>query len=396
MSAPERWKKETSPGIVVVGAGVLGLAIATALAAKGANVTVVDKGAPVGGTSGTSFAWVNSNGKAPHAYHALNAEGLRRHAAWQRDLPPALQWFRRAGAFEWAGGGAFAELERRVKVLQAIGYAADIVEAEQARRANPGLRVPGDVVAAFSEEGYVEVARFAAWALLKLRDAGARLAFGQAVARIGPAAGGVSLWLENGEEIAADRLVLATGRWTRPTLHELGYDFAAPDPLASGVRVRSLLAYTAALPVQLQSLIFTDRLNLRPDGGGRLVLQSAELDAFLADESEIAANGAFAQEFRRRLGDLLPFLPHDAIRELRIGRRSLTDDRLPAIGWIDGSIYLAVTHSGVTLAPVIADIAAAEILAEEESDALADFRPRRLLNPAQAVAKRTSALHSAQ
>ncbi len=160
--------------------------------------------------------------------------------------------------------------------------------------------------------------------------------------------------------------------------------------------MRSILAYTSPLPVQLRSLVFSPQLNVRPDGGGRLVLQSIKLDDYLSGESDLSPSGVLAEEYRKRIGRLLPFLPPHAIQELRVGRRSLTADGLPAVGWLGEDIYVAATHSGVTLAPVLADIAADEILAGTEHVNMAGFRPRRLIDTTSTGKDGRIVLHSAQ
>jgi glycine/D-amino acid oxidase-like deaminating enzyme len=163
-------------------------------------------------------------------------------------------------------------------------------------------------------------------------------------------------------------------------LGKLGYAFDAPDPLDPTTHVRSILAYTRPLPVQVSTLLFTPELNIRPDGGGRLVLQSLELDSFLASESDLSPNGALARAYLARLASIVPFLPKDAIHELRIGRRSMTGDGLPAVGWLRNKVYLLATHSGVTLAPALAELAGEEILLNKTVSSLAPFRPTRLVS----------------
>lgn len=66
--------------IAVVGAGVIGLAVARALALQGAQVTIFDRDYMGAGTSSTTFAWVNANGKPPPAYQRLNALAMEDHA----------------------------------------------------------------------------------------------------------------------------------------------------------------------------------------------------------------------------------------------------------------------------------------------------------------------------
>jgi glycine/D-amino acid oxidase-like deaminating enzyme len=106
---------------------------------------------------------------------------------------------------------------------------------------------------------------------------------------------------------------------------------------------------------------------------------------------------AFLHEvIRSRIRLLLPFLPEKAIQELRIGRRSMTGDGLPAIGWLNENIYLVATHSGVTLAPAIADRAAVDILSGGEAAVAPAFRPHRLLGTVPAGAEPLRSPYSAQ
>lgn len=377
---PSETQKTGALHIAVVGAGILGLAVATRLAEQGARITLIDEHAPVSGTSSTSFAWVNSNGKQPRSYHDLNSAGLKEHLSWQAGLPVQFRWFHQTGAYEWVEEDESEALELRVQELGDIGYAASFEDASHARECNPGLRVPDGQIAWFAEEGYVDISRFAAWALLRLREAGATLRFRQRVLKTGREHGQLRLDLDGGERVFADRIVLAAGRWTRSLLADFGYDFAAPEALDPTPRVRSILAYTRPLPVQVGSLLFAPGLNVRPDGGGRLVLQSLQLDELLGSESDLSPMGAIAREFQRRLAHLLPCFTPDPIQELRIGRRSLTDDSLPAIGWLEDKIYLVATHSGVTLAPTLSRLAAEEIVLEQPQTGLEPFRPQRLMS----------------
>ena len=54
--------------VTVIGAGIVGSAIAYTLAKRGATVTVIDKGRPGGGATSHSFAWINATAKNPRRY----------------------------------------------------------------------------------------------------------------------------------------------------------------------------------------------------------------------------------------------------------------------------------------------------------------------------------------
>ena len=67
--------------VAIVGAGLLGSTVANELAGAGAGVTVLEAGRPAGGTSGSSFAWVNAQDKSLADYYELNAEGVAAYPA---------------------------------------------------------------------------------------------------------------------------------------------------------------------------------------------------------------------------------------------------------------------------------------------------------------------------
>ena len=65
--------------ITVIGAGMIGVSIAAEAAARGAEVTLIDKNSPGSGTSSLSYGWVNSNNKYPENYFELNRAGMASH-----------------------------------------------------------------------------------------------------------------------------------------------------------------------------------------------------------------------------------------------------------------------------------------------------------------------------
>ena len=62
-----------------------------------------------------------------------------------------------------------------------------------------------------------------------------------------------------------------------------------------------------------------------------------------------------------------------------VGYRPMPLDGFPVAGFSPKSpnVYLALTHSGVTLAPLMAQLATMEILDGAQVDLLSDYRPSR-------------------
>ena len=95
--------------IAIVGAGIIGAAIARACAADGHDVTIVDRVGVAAGATGHSFGWVNASFFADAAHFRLRNAGIE---AWRRLGLPALRW---QGCLWWEEEGA--AFDRQVDLL---------------------------------------------------------------------------------------------------------------------------------------------------------------------------------------------------------------------------------------------------------------------------------------
>src|ERR1035438_2628137 len=126
----------------VIGAGVLGAGVAARLAEAGIGVTLLEQAEPGRAATRSSFAWLNSNDKAPRAYHDLNHAGIRAWDELARDLGGGA-WHRPAGHLEWAVSAAGrGDLAARVRRLSDWGYPARLIGAPEAAGLEPSLRLP--------------------------------------------------------------------------------------------------------------------------------------------------------------------------------------------------------------------------------------------------------------
>ena len=124
--------------IIVIGAGVLGSAVARSLTQRGAEVIVLEAGRPGSGTSASTLAWVNSAKKKPEPYFRLNHAGIRVH---HELAGRAASWFSPTGHLEWAVTDEHqAELAARIDTLRVRDYPVRTVTRREAE--DPGTR-PG-------------------------------------------------------------------------------------------------------------------------------------------------------------------------------------------------------------------------------------------------------------
>ncbi|MFG1853678.1 NAD(P)/FAD-dependent oxidoreductase [Actinomadura geliboluensis] len=365
--------------IVIVGGGIIGAALADRLTrgAGAAEVTLVERDRPAAGTSGASFAWLNANDPGDPAYHSLRVAAL---GAWRR-LAGEFgdpDWFRIAGNTAWATDDPAKErLADRVARLAALGYPAAPITAGRLRELEPALRPPaaGAVIAHYPGEGHVHGPDAVAALAGRARSAGARLITGTAATRLnlrGDRVTGVRLG--TGDDLDADLTVCAAGRHSPALLATAGLALPLIDAAAPGSAAPGLTAVTGPAPGLLNGVVHSPGVDLRPAPGGGLVLEAADLD----DATDL---GTPAADLDRRAAELLDraraLIPALTARVEAVHRcvRPLPADGYPLVGPHLPGLYTAVTHSGMTLGPHLADLIAADLRGGEP--ALARYRPDR-------------------
>ena len=177
--------------------------------------------------------------------------------------------------------------------------------------------------------------------------------------------------------IHADRIVIAAGTGTGDlAAMALGSQTAA-RPVGSDP---GLLVDIAGAQAWLKHVVCfpegDDELHMRPNVGGGLLMGADAADRMLPDEE-----GA-----RRHLADRAQhwFVDVDAADVMthttaRVGHRPMPADGRSIVGRLPGcdNLFVAVTHSGITLAPVVGALLADEITGGPASPLLQEFRPDR-------------------
>ncbi|MEA9390266.1 FAD-binding oxidoreductase [Acerihabitans sp. TG2] len=370
--------------IAVIGAGILGLSVARSLVRKGANVTLFERSHIGAGTSTTTFAWINSNGKEPLSYHLLNSAAIDEHIKLQQESTSSVRWLIKSGTYEWASNDADQKrLDQRAKQLIALHYPAQKIEPKIMQTSIPEIRLDpraGDIWH-FPSECLLYPTLLLARLWTEARDYGARLEINSDVVDLNENSDGATLTLADGRRWQGDNVVMATGRWSQELMSVLGQKFAMIDANKADKIACGFLTYTQPQFVQLHANLITPGLNIRPEGGGRLLLQAPDLDSHANPSLPPPAEGFIGQEFLRRLRRRFENTDHAQIERIAIGQRSRPADGLPAIGYVTPfqHVYLMVTHSGMTLAPLLGRLCAEELMEQKRSPLLKDFSPERLL-----------------
>ena len=377
--------------IVVVGAGAIGTTLSYRLAQAGARVTTVERRFPGSGTTGNTFAYVNGTDKPPRAYHRLNVLSIRDHEDLADEI--AGDWLHVTGSLHWADArdvGRAGDLRNVMRRLLAWGMRVDEVDPGRAmRELEPDAWIdPETVETAYlvQRAGWLDPVAMAHGTMsAAVARYGARLVRGEVV---GLRSTGVTIdavVLADGEELAADVVVNAAGPDARRLAVLAGVDL----PLE---RTPGLLIVTAPAPACLRHVLYTPGVNLRPDGGARLMVQRESLDSHAVDGSPLAIDDPLVTEALASARAVVPALREVEAEAVRLGVRPMPADGLPLVGFdpVVANLYHVVTHSGITLAARLA-LLVTEELTGGDTTPLEAYRPARFAAGVGSTSRRSGA-----
>jgi glycine/D-amino acid oxidase-like deaminating enzyme len=404
--------------VVVIGAGIVGASVAFRLAAAGARVGVACGGRPGGGTSGASLAWFNSANKGPLAYHQLNVAGMAEWRSLAEELE-AREWVHLDGGIAWeegeeettgcAGvpsgrrptaqgavpptavggqgsavshgspGAGRAALQAQVARLRRWGYAVEVLTVAQARRYwAPDLCLDPErvrEVVCMPDEGWVSAVPL----IHRLLEHAARRG-----AAVEPEAR-VAAVLREGDRVTGVRTV-AGEQWSAGMVVNCAGPQADVVARMAGVtlplrREPGMLVVTEPVPACLRPVVHSPAGTFRPDGGGRVLILTdlvSPAEPIEAAMPSVPAPAA-AAELVERVAAYLPALCGARLEAARVGVRPMPEDGHPIVGPAPGleGFYVVVTHSGITLGPLLGRLVGGELLGGTPEPRLAPYRPAR-------------------
>lgn len=363
--------------ITVIGAGIVGSAIAFHLARRGAQVILLDAGEPGMGASSHSFAWINAFGKEPRHYNELNRRSLDTWDRYARLLNAdvGLKW---GGQLTWTATDEDAEwLRENVAKLQSWGYIARLIDEAELVRLEPGLR-PGPVsAAAISEnDGHVLGTKAAQVASRRVVELGGIVRSNTPALGFDVSGKEIAAVRVESESIDCDAVVLAAGVATTEIAGTANVE--VPQYESPGVVVK-----TSPMPQMLESAsvlyappISEDQpeIHIRQGTDGVVMIGEGSQESLARDDSQEHADRLLA-----RATHYLPALSTAQAIPVPVGYRPMPRDEMPILGFTEilPNLYIALTHSGITLAPLIGEFATMEILDGARIDLLDPFRLER-------------------
>ncbi len=402
--------------VVIVGAGMIGAAVAFELSRRGVGVIVLDANEPARGCSFGNSGLI-APGHAPMA-----APGVCERYLAERDNPasagrfapiddPALE--RWIGAFraacspgvyargmdalsglahlvmpvfrEWTeelgnsydlrengallvacSGATFDALRAEADELRARGLPAEILNADETHERVPGLTdaVLGGLF--HSDWATIEPYRFATAVMRAAQERGAEVRNSARVARVDEG----FVELDSGERVEGDAVVIATGADARELLAPLGVDLPMASALGWHADLRLKNAVEAGVVIADREVILTpmeDRLRL-----------SGLLEITMRPKRDV--NRGRIEQLLHGPEGVLRGITGEVVSEW-VGRRPCLPDGLPAIGLVPGrkNVYTATGHArmGLSLGPATGRLLAEMICGETPSAPVEAFTPAR-------------------
>ncbi|RWE82113.1 FAD-binding oxidoreductase [Mesorhizobium sp.] len=334
--------------VIVVGAGIIGASVAWHLAKAGANVTVVADSGAGGVATPNSFSWINASWGNPEPYFRLRTRSMAEWTRLAHDVPGI--------PLEWCGGLCWdlppAELEAYAVEHSAWGYGIERVDRMGAERIEPNLTKLPDFALHVAEEGVAEPVAATQALLVDAEQRGLRVMGGTAVTALVQTNGRITGVDLSGGRIAADEVVIAAGAGSPAIAATAGLKLPIETP-------PGLIVHSRPYEKLLNGLVISDRLHMRQTAEGRIIAGS---DFGGADPGMNAA--ATGRELFAAMKSMLRDADRLELDFHSVGYRPTPIDGFPIIGRAEGlsGLYVAVMHSGITLAPAVGLFAAREIL----------------------------------
>ncbi len=362
--------------ILVVGAGIVGCAIAHELARRGASVQVVDDRQPGEGSThaagGMLAPYVEAREEGPMFEFAARSlaiyDDFVARASADGGIPVL---YRRSGTLEVATDDERMTLLRNTAArLDARGVAFGLLDGQAARAEEPHLAQ--DVIGGLliPAHGLVIAADLTRALAAAARKHGAQIVAGTHVRRIASRGGDMIVDTTRGP-LAANAVIVAAGSWSGQIEVE-GASRPAPVRPIRGQLVR--LAWNGP---PLRRITWGPRCYLVPWDDGTLLVGATMEDAGF-DERATAAG------VRDLLDAVCELVPHGwtaGFAGARVGLRPVSADHLPIIGRsaVLANLMYATAHfrNGILLAPLTAQLVADAMLENRIDPALELFSPAR-------------------
>jgi len=347
--------------IIVVGAGVVGCAVANELARRGASVEIVDdRPVAMGATqasAGVLAPYIEARENSPLLELTVRSLALFDDFVARASADSGVSvLYRRNGTVDVAVTEAeMIALRSKAAVLARLGVPALLLDASTVRSEEPQL---GDGVLGgllIETHGFVAAADLTRALAAAARRAGAQLIEANRVRRIVRRDGDTVVETDRGS-LTGSAVVVAAGSWSGGVAIE-GVTARVPVRPVRGQRLA--LAWSGT---PLRRVTWSGRCYLVPWDDGTLLVGATVEEAGFDERATVAG----VRDLLDAASDIVPHAWTAGFKGARVGLRPATPDDLPVIGASRAAphVMYATGHyrNGVLLAPLTAQLVADAML----------------------------------
>ena len=405
--------------VLVIGGGVIGVCTAWALAKRGVQVRLIERGEVCSGAShgnaGLIFPGHSMPIPAPGVIRqslpwlvdpesplyiaprpsfellrwlwafrgACNEPAMRRAFGLRRELSLAgLEHYAKLSTdfdFGFSQGGlllafksdeALDEAQHELEILESLGGSGETLSTDQLCERVPALtdELAGGIF--LPHDAHVTPGDFVRGLAREAEARGVAIETGTEVIELQHSRAGVRVLTTRGE-IAADEVVLATGAWSSPLAAQLGIRLPVEGAKGYSISVERPDGF-GDVPVLLSEA----KVGVSPMGDTLRFAGTLELAGL-----DLRVSPRRVRAVRRAVHEFLPGLSETKTIEIWRGLRPMTPDDLPLIGRSKNArgLVVATGHgmSGISQGPVTGELVAQMLTGETPDLELAPFSPDR-------------------
>jgi glycine/D-amino acid oxidase-like deaminating enzyme len=347
-------KQNACERIVVVGAGIVGASLAYHLAAKGAQVRLIEAGEIASGVTASSFAWINTTHAGADPIAQLRGAAIEEYRRLEIELPD-LQ-------IRWTGALSYSESAQSCALTALINRPEILVH-------EPNLKHPPPYALYSAEEGALDAVQATHALIAGAQALGATLLTQTRVTGFKICNAAVSGVETTTGTIDADLVVLAAGTGTQQLTQML--NVCLPIEASPAILIRY-----KTQPDLVKGIISSPEMEIRQNADGTLLAAEDYLgEAPGNSPTDIAWRTAEA--IHSELHGVVSIEP----QTVAVGLRPIPADGIPVVGYLPGvgGVYVCAMHPGVTLAAIVGRLASEELLGRQSSAALEPCRPERFV-----------------
>jgi glycine oxidase len=364
-----------SSDVLIVGGGIIGLAIAREAALAGLSVRLFEPGEPGGEASGAAAGMLGAQLEAEH-HDPFTDLGLASRKLYDEFIASIREEsgvdpnHRTQGTLVVACSPDEEEmLERRFTFQREARLEVERLDRTAMLQHEPGIGRSFGGGLMLPHDTSIEPPLFMRGLRLAAVRAGVDIRCGAPVSRLLSKNRRVVGAEVAGEVWVSGTVVMAAGAWSGAIEGEA----ITPPPTSP---VKGQIVCLEAEPATLRHLLWTTGLYLVPRGDGRIVIGSTS-ERIGFDRSVTA--GALSSLIDRAVA-LIPAFSGAAFHSAWAGLRPAVPDGLPVIG--PGAVACGHFRHGILLAPITARIVVRLLRGENPEFDLAPFDPRRFTSDA--------------